>query len=119
MSEDVFRDVIAERTYDLRLGERVAPVLVQLGRPVPRADGVFCGIRICVAGGQVVEHVAVSFDAFDALRLALQMLRHELLDEVPRRTGGRVLFSEQDAARFLPHQFLDAPDDPPGSQSAA
>ena len=74
---------------------------VQLGRPARDGPaGVWgCPLRVA-APGRVLERVAYGPDAVEALLLALQMVRVELLHDLPRATGGRLTWLGQTDLRF-------------------
>ncbi len=94
-------DVIAERELALHTSHGTASVRVQFGRPV--RDGSAgpwgCPIRV-TAPGRVLERVAYAPDAVEALLLALQMARVEVLCDLPRATGGRLTWLGQPELRF-------------------
>ena len=94
-------DVIAERELELHTPDGTARVRVQLGRPVRDgpAGAWGCPLRVA-APGRVLERVAYGPDAVEALLLALQMVRVELLHDLPRATGGRLTWLGQTDLRF-------------------
>jgi hypothetical protein len=99
-------DVIADRTLELHAPDGPALVRAEIGRPVPdRPDGLWvCGLRVR-SPGRTLERLAVGGDALDALRVAFQMVRQELLDDLPRLHGTELLWQGQPAAAALPNQF--------------
>jgi hypothetical protein len=105
-------DPIAERRLELPLpGAAAAVVVAQLGRPVadrPGGGGPWaCGVRV-TSPGHVLERRAVGADGFDALRVALQMVRQELLADLPRLHGVALTWGGRAAAEALPDQFPPA-----------
>lgn len=102
-------DVIADRVFELRRADGVALVHAQLGRPVAERPGGtwVCGVRVA-SPGRVLERIASGGDALDALRTALQMLRQEVLDDLPRFHGAPLTWYGLDASEGLPNQFPTA-----------
>ena len=102
---DSLDDVIADRVMDLHASGLSASVRVQLGRPAPERDGLWvCAIRVEAPDHTVLRHAAGA-DGFDVLRLALQMIRQELVDEIPQRLGGEVRREAATAETEFPNQF--------------
>ena len=100
-------DIIAERSLELRTPGGTSTVLVQLGRPRSERDGrgpYSCGLRVH-SPGRVLERTAVGIDGLEAIRVALQMVRQELLVDLPRLTGGTVSWQDVSAADAFPNQF--------------
>jgi hypothetical protein len=105
-----FENMVAEREYELHTGggppERV---VVQVGRPSREADAGPWGCAVRVAApSRVVERVAYGPDALEALFLAVQMARVEVLHTLPRQTGGRLTYLGQADLR-LPDPFPAPP----------
>jgi hypothetical protein len=102
---DSLDDVIADRVMELHASGLSASVRVQLGRPAPERDGLWvCTMRVEAPDHTVLRH-ATGADGFDALRVALQMIRQELVDEIPRRLGGEVRRGDATAETEFPNQF--------------
>ncbi|HYD50979.1 MAG TPA: hypothetical protein VEA99_00075 [Gemmatimonadaceae bacterium] len=83
-------------------------VQVELGRPLPDGQGGVwvCGVRV-TSQHRVLERAAVGVDALNALRVAVQMIRQEIVDELPRMHGVTLTWHGRDAVEGLPNQFRD------------
>lgn len=107
-------ELIAERRLQLLDRNGATEVLVQLGRPRADDGGLWlCDVRVASIV-RVIERTAAGGDGFDALRVALQMIRQELVDDLPRASGGTVRMDPAhadgavSAEELFPNQFPSA-----------